>query len=278
MTKAFHQLLAAAVLFPLSSIAYAEIAGVSPAEIAKDSALARSNSVQLGYSLDSYSQYFSDNPIATLKYGRITSWGSLSIQANSSNRRQTSDTQYEINVYPKLWKSSWAELNLGTSAGNLFALNSQGAEVFSSLENGYEASIGLRHLAFLNSAVTLYTGSLSKYAGNYLFTVRPYVTPSSIGTSISGNIKITRYFSDADHFLRLNASAGKSAEERTFANIPPQAVTLRSRSLGITGQWSPRIGVFISPSFGHERQEVLFSPGEFVGIDKFSATISYRFK
>jgi YaiO family outer membrane protein len=272
--KKFQPTILAVLLWSFAGIANAEVAG-SPAALATDSALATPNSVQLGYSFDTYSRYFEDNPITTLKYGRVVSWGSLSLQANSSHRFQTNDIQYEINLYPRLWKGLWAELNLGTSAGNLFALNSQGAEIFSSFDRGYEGSLGLRHLAFTNSAVTIYTGSVSKYAGNYLFTIRPYVTPSNVGTSISTTLSVTRYFADADSYWKISASAGKSPEERTY---PPKIVTVRSSSFGVSAQWTPRKAIFISPSFNHARQELIFSPGEFVGVDKIAATVSYHFK
>lgn len=267
-----HRLVLAAVLLPFACTANAEV--LEPSLISGSTSNATRNSLQLGYSLDRYSRTFDDNPIATLQYGRQASWGSVLLRTNSSNRYQSYDTQYEVDLYPQLWKGSYAYLNIGTSSGNLFSLNSQGAEIFSSFSNGFEGSLGARHLAFTNSSVTMYTGSISKYAGNYLFTFRPYITPSNAGTSVSANIKLTKYFSDADEYLRISASAGISPEEQAF---PPNVVILRSRSFGVTGQWSPRKAVYVSPSFSHARQELLFAPGQYVGIDTFAATVSYRF-
>jgi YaiO family outer membrane protein len=232
------------------------------------------NSVQFGYSYDHYSRTFESNPIVTLQYGRSTPWGSISLRANSGHRYQSNDTQYEITAYPKFRPGMYAELNIGTAEGKLFALNSQGAEIYSSLGNNFEGSLGVRHLAFPNSSVTIYTGSLSRYMGNYLLSLRPYVTPSNIGTSVSASLKLTRYFASADEYIRFSASSGKSPDERTYA---PQIVTLRSNSIGISGQWSPRRSVFVTPAYTHERQELSFALGEYVAINKYSLSASYRF-
>ena len=276
MIKKNHQLISAAILLLLSDVVNAEITEQYSPAISTDRALATPNSVQLGYSLDRYSHTFDNNPIATLQYGRATSWGSMSLRINASNRYQSHDNQYEVDLYPRLWDGGYAYLNLGTSDGNLFPRNRLGAEIFSSLGHSFEGSLGVRHLAFSNS-VTIYTGSLSKYVGNYLFTIRPYVTHSGAGTSVSTSMSVTRYFADADEYLRIRASTGKSADEQKFGSLPPQAVTLRSHSVGLSGQWSPRKAIFISPSFSHERQELLFNPGQYVGVDKFSIAISHRF-
>ena len=268
----YRYILLAAIFLPLAEFANAEVIGQPLAPTS--TALLTPHSLKIGYAVDSYSDYFEESPILSLQYGRLTSWGSLSLRINSADRYQSQDTQYEIDAYPRLWDGGWAELNMGISSGHLFPHDRQGAEIFSSLGNGYEGSLGVRHLAFTNSSVTMYTGSLSKYLGNYMFTVRPYVTPSNVGTSVSASIKLTRYFSDADRYVRVSASTGKSPEERTF---PPNIVTLRSHSFGVEGQWSPKKAIFFSPSFSHERQELSFSPGEYVGIDKFSVTMSHRF-
>ncbi len=267
MIYKIHSFILAAALLPFAGVANAETDDTT-------SSTSTLNSLQLGYSLDRYSRTFEDNPITTLQYGRTTFWGSLSLRASSTHRYQSHDAQYEIDLYPRLWEGAYAYLNLGTSYGDLFPLNRQGAELFSSLGNGFEGSIGARHLAFQNSAVSIYTGSLSKYFGDYLFTVRPYITPSNTGTSFSTSIKLTRYFADANEYVRVSASAGKSLEEHS---VPPVAVTLKSRSLGLSGQWSPRTAIFISPSYTRTRQELLFAPGEYVEVNSFSAAISYRF-
>jgi YaiO family outer membrane protein len=269
---AYRYIFLAAVFLPLPEFAGAEVIG-QPFE-QTGAALLTPHSLKIGYAVDSYSDYFEENPILSLQYGRQTSWGSISFKASAADRYQSQDTQYEIDAYPRLWEGGYAELNMGASSGHLFPNTRQGAEIFTALGNGYEASLGVRHMAFANSAVTIYTGSFSKYVGDYLFTLRPYLTPSNIGTSRSVGIKLTRYFSDADRYVRLSASTGKSPEERTF---PPNIVTLRSHALGIEGQWSPKKATFISPSFSHERQELAFFPGQYVGVDKLSFSLSYRF-
>jgi YaiO family outer membrane protein len=275
MIKKSYYLILAATLLPLAGTAKAEIDGQSISTTKVE--LFTPNTLQIGYSVDGYSAIFEKSPILSLQYGRMTSWGSLSLRASAAERYQSQDTQYEINAYPKLWDGVYAELNMGVSSGHLFPHDRQGAEIFSSLGNGYEASLGIRHLAFTNSSVSIYTGSFSKYIGDYLLTFRPYITPSNVGTSVSAGIKITRYFADADRYVRISASTGKSTDEQKFANVPPQAVTLQSQSVGIAGQWSPRQAVFISPTFNHTRQGLVFDPSRYVDIDSFSITMSRRF-
>lgn len=294
MAKIPHPIICATLFF-LPGIANAAMTDPLPAAMTVDSPLklklatflreipptatsvisppATPNSLKIAYAIDSYSAYFEESPILSLQYGRTTSWGSFALRVNAADRYQSQDTQYEIDAYPRLWDGGWAELNMGISSGHLFPHGRQGAEIFSSLGHGYEGSLGVRHLAFTNSSVTMYTGSLSKYMGDYLLTFRPYITPSNVGTSVSAGVKLTRYFADADRYMRLSMSSGKSPEER----FPTRVITLRSHSVGIEAQWSPKEATFVSPSFSHERQELTFSPGEYVGIDKFSFNITHRY-
>jgi YaiO family outer membrane protein len=242
-----------------------------------DAALATPNSLQAAYSLDTYTRTFADNPIATLQYGRLSSWGSAYVRINSVHRYGSRDTQVEADAYPRLWSGAYAYLNLGESEGALFPFRRAGAELFSALGGGYEASLGLRHLQFSSGSVTLYTGSLSKYFGNYLLTFRPYVTPGSSGTSVSGGVTLTRYFADADEYLRCTASVGKSIQERSFQTSLSSAISLRNDNIGVAGQWSPMPATLLGMSFDHARQELSFAPGQDVDVNTFTAHLTYRF-
>ncbi len=281
MNKKTYGYMLLTALIPLSSLVYAESADPSsPAATVTEStdpALATPNRLQLSYSLERYSRTFDDNPISTLQYGRLSKWGSFYLRANSVKRYETDDVQYEADIYPKLWDGGYAYVNVGTAEGTLFPRRRYGAELFASLGGGFEGSLGVRHLVFLNSTATIYTGSLSKYFSDYLFTIRPYVTPSDTGTSVSASVGLTRYFESADEYWRIRASTGKSAEERVFQNAQPEATTLKSRSISLSGQWSPLKATFISLSYDRARQELLFASGEYVSVDSFSAAISYRF-
>ena len=76
-----------------------------------------------------------------------------------------------------------------------------------------EASAGFRFLDFADTKVTIITGSIGLYAGNYYMSLRPYITPNPDGnTGISGNLLVRKYLKDANNYFGLRAGMGFTPE------------------------------------------------------------------
>ena len=71
-----------------------------------------------------------------------------------------------------------------------------------------------RQLTFEDLSVTMLTGSLGKYLGNYWYSARPFVQVNGDSVSASLVLAARRYFADADNFIGVRASAGSTPSDR----------------------------------------------------------------
>ncbi len=142
-------------------------------------------SVGADYSYQSFGGDIDAWQLAALTVGRRTADGSVFARVNYANRFGSSGEQLEVDAYPRLSKNMYAYLNLGYSASDIFPAWRSGAELFASLPEAWEASLGYRQLRFNGTPVTMITGAVGKYVGNYWFSLRPYVRPKDTGTSAS---------------------------------------------------------------------------------------------
>ncbi|HEY4789174.1 MAG TPA: YaiO family outer membrane beta-barrel protein [Bacteroidales bacterium] len=148
-----------------------------------------------------------------LQYNRKTSIGTVIGRVNYAQRFSTDDIQLEADAYPSTGKHNYLYLNAGISEARLFPKYRFGAEFYQSLPKSFEASLGFRYLRFSSSDVTIYTGSVGKYWGNYWFSFREFVTPSGKRASFTEIFQARRYFNDAENYIGLQYSHGSSPDD-----------------------------------------------------------------
>ena len=163
---------------------------------------------------DQSSEWFSDGRTpwreSQLQLGRQTHMGSLIARFSQANRFSLSSRQVEIDAYPHLRPGTYAYLNFGYSPdANLYPRSRLGAELFQALGHGWEASAGFRQLHF-GEMVNVYTASISKYYGPWMFTGRVYLTPGSVGTSRSFQFQSRRYLGGGSDYWGLTYGHGSS--------------------------------------------------------------------
>ena len=195
---------------------------------------------------------------ASLAFGRSTSRGSLIARLNYANRFATSGAQVEADAYPRINATTYAYVNVGYSRSDIFPAWRFGGEVFKSLPNAWETSLGFRQLRFSGSPVTLFTGTLGKYAGDYWVSLRPFLRFKPTGASASAGITARKYFADGDHYLGMRASYGTSPSD---AITPDQLSRTRSYSADVHGSGGPWLRRVATWSAGYEHEEL--SPGRF---------------
>lgn len=206
---------------------------------------------------------------ASFQLSRRTGIGSVIGRVNYANRFEQSTAQYEIDAYPKLADGLYVYLNYGHSPYRLYPRHRYGGEVFASLPGSFEVSAGFRRLLFDSSDVTVYTGTLAKYQGNWWIALRPYVTPKDDGTSRSLQLSARRYLSNADTWLQLTVGAGSSpgeVEDTTdLLREDSRKIGLRSQSL--LGDW-----FILKLEAGYEWEELT------VGRERRSLTFGFGFE
>lgn len=241
------------------------------------------NSISAGFSYDQYSKYYSSSKLAYVQASRATRLGSLIARVNYASRFGKAAFQPEVDLYPRLFRGFYAYLNAGFSGENLFPKHRYGAEVFASLPHSFEASVGARYLNFgPDSKVTIYTGSIGYYVGNYWLSFRPYITPDSGRSGTSASLTVRRYFRNPEQYFSVRTGAGISPELLNTQIAPnvtaKQFYNLRSHSISIGYQQPLSKRWTVNGSIGVSQQEPPFAAGEYVTNTSGSLSLRYRYK
>ncbi len=240
------------------------------------------NGIGINYASDRFSDKYDPMHYATVQVSRRTAYGSLFARFNYSTRFGTHGSQVEVDLYPRIADGVYAYVNYGTSASALFPKHRAGGELYTKLPSSYEGSLGLRYLFFGPlSSVTMYTGSLGYYFGNYWVSFRPYFIPNNAGLSKSASLTLRRYLADAENFFSLKAGAGFSADERTIQSSAgfagKELFYLQSQSVGVGWQGSFATNYFLVATLDVTNQELGFDPGNYVVMYSLSIGVRLRF-
>lgn len=184
--------------------------------------------------------------ISSYTYERYTRLGPILFTVNQTYRFNTPGVQYLLEAYPHLFKGAYMYVAFGTSNTSYLPQTYFTIEPYFSLPKAFELSLGERVMKF-SSMVHLYTGSISKYVGNYWFSLRPYFTSGS--QVFSGSLSrfqsssgsqsyfftIRRYFSGPDSYISVVAGAGVGSGLIDFLN--PNSISAdRSSSIRFYGE------------------------------------------
>jgi YaiO family outer membrane protein len=226
-------------------------------------------SLSLNYTGDKFSEIYDPMHLAYLQLSRRTPIGSVFARLNYGYRFQTNGIQEEVDFYPRIMTGYYAYLNYGYSASDIFPKHRGGGELYGKLPSSMEGSLGFRYLYFgPGSSVTIYTGSLSLYLGNYYFSLRPYFTPNGSSLSHSFDLLVRKYFSDADSYLYATGGIGYTPDERdvllSTGTSGKETYFLKSQNVGVGIQYSLSIHYVLSASLEETHQELSFSPGNYV--------------
>ena len=236
------------------------------------------NTIGIKSAVDLYSKVFDPMQYYTLAYSRSTKYGSIIGKVNFNRRFNENGKQFEIDLYPKISKGFYAYLNIGFADSFLFPDVRYGAELYKSLPNSFEVSLGFRALKY-STTTNIYTGSVGWYKGNSYWSFRPYLTPGNNGISKSGTLTYRNYRSDADNYLGFSFGMGFSPEinQFNFSGNEATIVDLKSQKLNI--------GYYFTSSnkrnawgtqFGVTHQEISFDQGSYFWI--YSLTLSWDLK
>ncbi|HEX8451584.1 MAG TPA: YaiO family outer membrane beta-barrel protein [Longimicrobium sp.] len=189
---------------------------------------------------------------ASAELSRKTRPVTLVARATVAERFGQRGEQFELDAYPRISPRFYGYLNAGWSPSDIFPELRLGAELYANAGGGTELSAGARRLEFAEQSVTILTGSVGRYAGNYYFSARPYVTPrEDEGTSYSATLLARRYFSSADSYATLTVGAGTAATESAQEF---ELDRVSSQRVGVYGKTpvGRRLGVRWSAGYEHE--------------------------
>jgi YaiO family outer membrane protein len=170
-------------------------------------------------SIDHSTEWFSDGRTpwqeAQVQLSRDTGIGSVIARFDRANRFGLTSQMVELDAYPHLRRGTYAYLNIGYSPdAALYPQTRLAADLYQSLGDGFEASGGIRQLHF-GGNIRIYTASLTKYYGDWMFTGRTYLTPDVVGTSRSGQFLARRYLGSSTDYVSLRIGYGSAPVEVT---------------------------------------------------------------
>lgn len=230
------------------------------------------------YDWFSVSEVFDPSQMSYLQLTRRSSIGTIIARLNYADRFNKTGIQPEIDYYPNIANNWYGYLNFGYADSFIFPRYRSGAELHRKLPNAIEISAGVRYLKFQNNDVLIYTGTIIKYQGNWLFTIRPYIIPGSeMGVSRSVDLRARRYFGGPDDYITFRGGFGFSPEERRFQDDSGNVLFIKSQFLGIELFKSLRYNLAIIADFNVTNQELSFSPGNFTKIYTFRGGMQVRF-
>lgn len=225
----------------------------------------------LSYRHDRFSQIFDPWNFWEVQLSRQTGIGSIIGRVQYANRFSTNGVQFNLDAYPSLTEGLYAYISAGYSDASIYPDFRFGLSLYKSLPSAFELEGGFRYLDFGSSETAIYTVSLSKYWGNYLFTGRTYLVPSSAGNSQSLNLLARRYFSSAQSYFGISGGFGTASSDIQFSQ---DIQRLDSWSLTLEGQYPLNRRVNIGGNAGFDSEEFAnFSRNRF----SFKMYLSYRF-
>jgi len=242
---------------------------------------AQKNRIAVNSSVTVFDQRFDPITSSSISYKRQTPYGSIIPRINNSNRVGKNGIQLDLDLYPKIAKGFYAYLNYGYSSSELYPNHKVGGDVYYNHKNGLEFSGGGRYISFATRDVKTITNSLGYYRGNYYFSLRSYITPSSNQlTKASGNILVRKYLKDAENYFGVNFGIGFSPELRQFSSgdqlLAETLLYIESQRLSFEYQFTNKNSISsYRTNVGVLRQEQSFDPGTF--FYSFSAGLTYQF-
>jgi YaiO family outer membrane protein len=165
---------------------------------------------------------FSDRRVAwrdaQASVSRMTPVGSVIVTGARAERFGLTDSQFELEIYPRLRPGTYAYVAGAYSPdARLYPEYRYAADLYQSLGAGFEGSAGFRRLGFART-VNIYVGSLSKYYGPWLFTGRLFATPNSDAASRSVHASVRRYFGEGGSHVGFRYGRGAWRDELLTVN------------------------------------------------------------
>lgn len=186
------------------------------------------HTMSLNYRYDRLNRNFDPWNFLEFALSRQTILGSVVGRVQYANRFASNGVQFNIDAYPSIYSGLYAYISAGYSDSPVYPDTRLGLSLYKSLPWAMEVEGGIRYLKFSSAETMIYTFSLSKYWGSYLFTGRTYIIPFSGDISQSYNILARRYFGDTNTYFEISGSFGSAPSEVRFSE---DLNSMKSRSL-----------------------------------------------
>ena len=208
------------------------------------------NFLSLDYSLETFQKpYVKNLHLTSLEYSMVLKKTTFiaGFHTGFSNINNLSGSQIQLQAYPVINNKMYAFLNYSYGFKSIFPKNRAAFELYRELTNAFEVSGGVRYLQFgedtAKTNIYIITGSISKYQGNYWFSIRPYLSPKTFGISQAVSLEMRRYFKDSKNYLFTLVSYGNTPDDpaNNINNLEKFQLTAASFKIGYQDYLSKRL-------------------------------------
>lgn len=197
---------------------------------------------------------------ADLTVRRQFSRGSLGLELLRADHFGTRDTAWALDGYVPLWPRAYANLRYQHGpSGGVLPRQAWRAEVFQGVGSGWELSASVDHLRF-SGDTEFYGIGVGRYVGNWYGRYKLQHVPGVGNGSWSHRVLLRNYYKgDADDYLEVSASSGRSTDMDRFGTV----VRDSNAAVGVAWKhyfapnWGFKIGLgYADDDGGYDEQRV----------------------
>ncbi len=193
----------------------------------KDQAL--THIISIGYTRDSYEDYYDPLNNVQAEYQSLTSWGTLSVRIQTAQRNSQKGYQYEIESYPRFWKGSYGFVHLALSNKTIFPNFRYGLDINQSFLKTFGAGIGFRSLHFSKETVNLLKVTVEKYFKSYRLEATLFKGPSDYGNTYTYLASVRNYFNKSTDYIYITFGNGISPDTQGRLSYSGEIYKLKNK-------------------------------------------------
>ncbi len=198
----------------------------------------------------------------------------LRFQLSTAMRFDEVSTQFEAEAYPRLNDKMSMHVGAGFSNNSILFPNWRSTlDIYRTLPNGFEASLGFRTLKLSNGNNMIYAVYLGKYYKKYWILYRGYYfTPPATTTGyLSHQFQVRRYYKNTDNYTDFSFYTGKFP----FNAIGNQNLNVKTAGFKIEQQIKVNEYRLFKVAAMYENEE--YAPARFRNRISIMGTIIKRF-
>lgn len=172
---------------------------------------------------------------------RYFSRGSLALEMLRADHFGRSNTAWALDGYVPLWSRAYANLRYQQGpASGILPKQAWRMEVFQGVGSGWELSASVDHLHYTGNT-DFYGIGVGRYVGNWYARYKLQYVPGTGSGSWSNRFVLRNYYrGDADDYLELSASSGRSTDMDRFGTV------VRNSNAAIGVSWTH----YFAPKWG----------------------------
>lgn len=235
------------------------------------------NQLSVGFTGESYQNYYSSIQNYSLEYSKTTNWGALTLRVQNAQRGLLNGMQYEIESYPRFGKGSYGFIQVAVSNQNLFPTYRYGFDFNHMISKTFGMGVGIRSMHFQSTSIDLIKITAEKYYKSFRFEASLFSGPGTYGTTQTFLMNVRNYFNKSTDFLSLTFGNAISPDAQGRLSDLGSVYKLKSNQLLVGSQVGLGNHFIVYTYINFINNELPFEFGTFVQGQQWSLGSRFRF-